>query len=135
MEIPVIKNNQRIPLASIPKLAYETFVHLVVNELMTHADAHCVNYFGYPGNGMINLVCCIAFDSEHTIHVVSTTVNSGQEIPSITASIPSFHGFEREIHENFGIIYTDHPWLKPVRYPHDRSIPSADDRQLSILRT
>src|SRR3989339_173717 len=29
--------------------------------------------------------------------------------------------FEREIHENFGIKYNDHPWLKPVRYAHNRS--------------
>jgi Ni,Fe-hydrogenase III large subunit len=28
--------------------------------------------------------------------------------------------FEREISENFGVQYSDHPWLKPVRYPFDR---------------
>ena len=31
------------------------------------------------------------------------------------------HIFEREIHENHGVTFTEHPWLKPVRYPHDRA--------------
>ena len=30
------------------------------------------------------------------------------------------HIFEREIWENFGIEFEGHPWLKPVRFPHNR---------------
>jgi Ni,Fe-hydrogenase III large subunit len=123
MEIPVIKNNQRIPLASIPKLDYESFLDLVVNRLMNREDAHCVNYYGYPSGGSVRLICCIAFDRDCSIHLLSTQVEQDREIPSITAGIKAFHGFEREIHENFGIRYTDHPWLKPLRYPHGRAFP------------
>jgi Ni,Fe-hydrogenase III large subunit len=42
------------------------------------------------------------------------------KLASFTAKNICFEKFEREIHENFGIQYTDHPWLKPVRYPTDR---------------
>ncbi|NJK97265.1 MAG: NADH dehydrogenase subunit, partial [Bacteroidales bacterium] len=42
-------------------------------------------------------------------------------LPSFTAKHFSFHIFEREIHENFGLKYNDHPWLKPVRYTFDRA--------------
>ena len=33
----------------------------------------------------------------------------------------ALHIFEREIHENFGINFTGHPWLKPVRFPKNRA--------------
>ena len=37
-----------------------------------------------------------------------------------TSKILCFEKFEREIHENFGIQYIGHPWLKPLRYPFNR---------------
>jgi Ni,Fe-hydrogenase III large subunit len=41
-------------------------------------------------------------------------------IESLTPRIPALHLFEREIHENFGIGFAGHPWLKPVRFAHNR---------------
>jgi Ni,Fe-hydrogenase III large subunit len=42
-------------------------------------------------------------------------------LASFTAKNYCFEKFEREIHENFGIGFTDHPWLKPVRYAFNRA--------------
>lgn len=69
---------------------------------------------------MTKLICCIADDSDHLIYVSSCFVDSKEEHASFTAKNLCFEKFEREIHENFGIKYSDHPWLKPVRYSHDR---------------
>ena len=121
MSFTVIRNNQRIPLASIRELPYESFSDTVISFLKAHEDAHCVSYFGYRTGEPVRLICCIARDNGHTLHIVSTQLDQGQEVPSLTAQLKAFHGFEREIHENFGIRYTDHPWLKPFRYPHDRA--------------
>ena len=41
------------------------------------------------------------------------------EYPSFTAKNLAFHVFEREMHEKLGIRYSDHPWLKPLRFPAD----------------
>ena len=43
----------------------------------------------------------------------------------MTAHNLSFNMFERELTENFGIKFSDHPWLKPVRYSFDRFDQSA----------
>lgn len=37
--------------------------------------------------------------------------------PSLTVEFPSFQIFERELYEEYGIIPTNHPWLKSVRHP------------------
>lgn len=125
MHAITIHNYQRIDFAAIPTLPYEQFIPVILEELMVSNACHCINYFGYAHDNKIQLICCIANDDEHTIHVTSTITIPGATHPSLTAHQLSFHIFEREIHEQFGIQFTDHPWLKPVRFPFDR----ADQQQ------
>lgn len=115
-----VKNNQTIPVSSIPELDYASFLEQNVFYLIKGDRAHCVNYFGVPHSGKIKLFCCIANDELSNINITSSIVNVKQPIPSFTKHNLLFEKFEREIHENFGITYTDHPWLKPVRYPFNR---------------
>jgi len=79
-----------------------------------------VNYFAYPLGGNLKLICCIADDSTHEICISACIVDIAATLISFTAVHFCFEKFEREIHENFGINYLDHPWLKPVRYSFNR---------------
>ena len=115
-----IRNNETIPLVSIPELDYRSFLNQNVFELMKSGSSHCVNYYGIPKGNKIKLICCIANDEQHLIHASSSVVDTNQSLPSFTKHKPAFEKFEREIHENFGIQYPDHPWLKPVRFPFNR---------------
>ena len=121
MNYLVLKNNQRVPLSSIPQTGYEIFMETLLNELLNKEHNHCVNYFGYLWKGKLRLICCIADDKENNICVLSTAVEPKASLPSVTSHYTSFEKFEREIHENFGVNYIDHPWLKPVKYPFNRS--------------
>jgi len=116
-----IVNNQQITIESIPTLPYSQFIDVIMNELMNNENAHCVNYYGYPEGNDIKLICCIANDNSGIISVLSSIVNHTNELQSITSRYLAFHGFEREIHENFGIKFKGHEWLKPIRYPFDRA--------------
>ena len=115
-----IKNNQTIPIAEIPKLDYPAFLEHNVLLLTKSQGAHCVNYFGFPAEDKIQLICCIADDELSSIHISSSEVTATQKLPSFSKRNLVFEKFEREIHENFGLAYTDHPWLKPVRFPFNR---------------
>lgn len=115
-----IKNNQRIACSSIPELDYNSFMELNVFNLLKSEGSHCVNYFGYPDSGKIRLICCIADDNLQSIQVSSCVVDAHQSLPSFSKHNLAFEKFEREIHENFGMGYTGHPWLKPVRFPFNR---------------
>ncbi len=119
MDYISIKNNQRIKFAEIPVLAYADFYNVIVNELMIKPDAHCVNYYGLPVGQDVLLICCIADDSASIINVLSAKVMPSDKLQSITEKYLSFHLFEREIHESFGIVFEGHPWFKPVRYPYN----------------
>ncbi|NWJ52127.1 MAG: NADH-quinone oxidoreductase subunit C [Bacteroidetes bacterium] len=121
MNYTTVKNNERIQLSAIPVLEYELFWELNVLSLMSEEHNHCVNYFGFPYEGKIKLICCIANDEAHNIYVSSSVVNAYTHYPSFSSHILAFEKFEREIHENFGVQYNNHPWLKPVRYAKNRA--------------
>jgi Ni,Fe-hydrogenase III large subunit len=114
-----LKNNQTIPFSSIPELDYQTFMATNL-ELMKSPENHCVNYYGIPLHGRVKLVCCIANDKEHAIYVSATISYTNISLTSFTAHEMAFERFEREIGENFNIHFHDHPWMKPVRYAHNR---------------
>jgi len=115
-----VLNNQTIPFSAIPEINYTLFLELNTGFVVNHSERHCVNYFGFPFGDKLKLICCIADDFSHEIFVSSSLVNPSDNLPSFTAINYCFEKFEREINENFGLNYLDHPWLKPVRYANNR---------------
>jgi Ni,Fe-hydrogenase III large subunit len=115
-----VLNNQAIALKDIPLHDYRLFAEINLDLMRANPVRHCVNYFGYPSGDKIKLICCIADDELHQIFISSSLVDSNMKLNSLTAENHNFEKFEREIHENFGIGYIDHPWLKPVRYSVNR---------------
>jgi Ni,Fe-hydrogenase III large subunit len=120
-----IKNNGRVQLQEIPVLAYEDFLEQNIRQT-TDVYFHCVNYFAWNQAGRIQLFCCIADDTTGSIHISSSEINDLKKIyPSFSAKNFAFHAFERDIHETTGLLYADHPWLKPLRYPENRADRSS----------
>ena len=120
MNAIVIKNNQQIPFDSIPTLEYNKFLEYNT-ALLQNEDCHCVNYYGIAVQENVKLICCIANDKVAVINVSSALVAPETPLESFTQHHFAFEKFEREIHENFGIPFLNHPWLKPVRYPFNAS--------------
>jgi len=126
MKYLTLINQESAPLYSIPELEYTDFLNLNVDLLKGKPQRHCVSYSGYREDKEIRLICFIADDTEHNILVSSSKVNLKKALPSFTAQNLVFEKFEREIHENTGILYTNHPWLKPVRFPANRQTPDSE---------
>jgi Ni,Fe-hydrogenase III large subunit len=115
-----VSNNQTINISLIPVIDYNTFFELNTGFIINRPERHCVNYYGYYFNGKIKLICCIADDSTHEIFLSSSLVELSATLDAFTSKLLCFEKFEREIHENFGIKFSGHPWLKPLRYPFNR---------------
>lgn len=124
MSFVSIKNNQAVPIIDIPTVSYDTFMGFMRN-LLEDQNNHCVTYFGYPveGSKRIKFIAIIANDNSSELYLLSYELPASetQLLESLTKDIPALHIFEREIHENFGIGFRDHPWLKPVRYAWNRA--------------
>ncbi len=122
----VVHNNATVPLASIPELEYTAFYEQIVNRFMCSEGHHCLNYYAIEQGRGYRLICCIANDFNHEIYLLSSVVELAGVYASFSAVHPAFEKFEREIHENIGLNYSGHPWLKPVRYAFNRKDVSKE---------
>lgn len=116
-----IKNNSMpVDISKLPVHGYEKFSSLV-SDLLSNESNHCTTYFPVSEKGRERFIICIADDSNKVIRVFSHITEDNQNsLKSLSKEFPRLHVFEREIHENRGIVFEGHPWLKPVRFPHSR---------------
>lgn len=116
-----IRNGQSINLNEIEILPYPIFSTIVLG-LLRMEENHCVVYYAYEINDHLQFIMAVAHDAEHDITILSHTIKSGdpRQLESLSQYVLALHIFEREIHENFGVAFSNHPWLKPVRFPQNR---------------
>jgi Ni,Fe-hydrogenase III large subunit len=116
----ILKNSSTLDIREIPVLKYDDFYNEVSVSLKGE-EKHCVAYYGVESGGKIKFFLCIADDKEKNFRVYSFEHGIDMHVlKSLTPVTPQLHLFEREIHENFGVHFEGHPWLKPVRYPYYR---------------
>ncbi len=116
-------NGMTLPLFKIPVLPYDSFSETVL-ELLSAEVNHCVNYYAYrTTSGDLKFICVIANDESHQLFILSHVVAQGddQVLSSLARKCFPLYIFEREITENFGIEFENHPWAKPVRYAFNRA--------------
>lgn len=111
-----IRNCDTIKLNRIPVIEYGDFIELN-SSLVADGLKHVSHFFACPSGKSLRLFSIIADDVAGDIICSSSLVSAGKPVPSVTAHHQSFHPFERDIHEKYGVQYTDHPWLKPLRFP------------------
>ncbi len=110
-------NNTKINLKDIPEMSM-TDLRVQIIEL----NKRPVAFFGKDwGLGRVKLFVVLADDKAGELYVSSALFAADEKTyECITNEIPSFHIFEREFYEDFGIEPLNHPWLKPVRRNQDK---------------
>jgi Ni,Fe-hydrogenase III large subunit len=109
----VLHNGVAVPRDRVPALDFDSFRRMVV--AAPAAARRVAALFGTPaGEHALELFLVLALDDEGTLEVARTTV--GDSFPSMTPECTQVHLFEREIAEQWGVVPTGHPWLKPLRF-------------------
>jgi Ni,Fe-hydrogenase III large subunit len=115
----ISKNNQTLKLEDIP----ENSIVRIREDVLKYCrnGMRVVAFFGCQEAKNVKLFIVLANDSTSSLLVSATVFKDGiGHYESITREIPSFCNYEREFYENFAITPVGHPWLKPLRYSHDR---------------
>ena len=116
----LVSNGQAFDAEAVDFSDYASFYSSVVGGLDAPAR-HCLLYFGKPeSDGRVSLFAFIADDEAHTVEVLGSRVLRSDTLMSMSAERPELHAFERDIYESLGLNFANHPWLKPLRYAHDR---------------
>ncbi len=108
---PASINN--IPVLEIDKLREQTLSQCANNKRV-------IGFFGKKDKAGVTLYVILADDENSNLLIASAVFKKEKSYMSFTKDNISFHLFEREFYENFGILPEEHPWLKPVRCGPDR---------------
>ncbi len=113
----ITKNNIKVKIADIPSFEIEQLRENIIKE-----DKRPVGFFGQDYGELGTKLFVILADDEKGELLISSALFSKDEkqYNSLTKDVPSFHIFEREFYEEFGIEPIGHPWLKPVRKNQDK---------------
>jgi Ni,Fe-hydrogenase III large subunit len=109
----LLQNGGAVPRRDVPEFPQDEFIE----ELLAGLDSgwRAVSYFGSAEGAFLKLYCLLSSQSDATLGLMSTVVSSGS-FPSLTEYAPQLHLFEREIAEQFDLVFEGHPWQKPVRF-------------------
>ena len=108
----VARNAKAVPVADIPLISVGELRDAVICEVAKGSRISA--FFGQPAGKAIRLYAVLARDESGTLALISTEVEGS--FPSLTPDCPQAHWFEREIAEQWGIVPSGHPWLKPIRF-------------------
>jgi len=104
-----IANGQAIRIPDIALLSFADFSDQA--KQIVAQGGKVVQFFAYPAQGGLRFMAVLRTDQ-----LLAACCDAPETYPSLTASCPQFHMFEREIAEQYGVRPEDHPWLKMVRY-------------------
>ncbi|MFA5815594.1 MAG: NADH-quinone oxidoreductase subunit C [Bacteroidales bacterium] len=107
--IEILPTGGPVGLETIPVLKYSDFCSLM-SGMMSSETVHCVLYYAFPYNSGLKFIAVLADDTSGKFLVFSHEQSSQvTTLDSLTPQILALHLFEREIHENFGIGFDNHP--------------------------
>jgi Ni,Fe-hydrogenase III large subunit len=129
-DIFAIRNAEAIPAIDVPLISCKEFRDSVLAEV--EGGSRLAAFFGLPSGKNIRLYGVLARDKFGTLALISTEVDDAY--PSLTPDCAQAHWFEREIAEQWGVVPTGHPWLKPIRFHSSyRSCETNSDKASSQI--
>lgn len=127
MKLYYTTNNRAsaVALQDIPVVEYMELYH-DLSERMHDTRYHVAHYFATEIENGLRFFMLVLDDETGEVLITSFIPDYYAEgLASLTAVHPQFHPFEREMHELYGIPFDSHPWLKPLRFSHDRRDKSS----------
>ena len=104
---------KRLDLTTVPATPVDAFRCRVLGRVAE--GWRVLALFTLPGDdGGRELCCLMGRDHDGQLSFLRTAPLTSY--PSLTPECPQCHLYEREIFEQWGIVPTGHPWLKPVRF-------------------
>lgn len=113
-------NASAVKLSDIPVVDY-TELYNDLAERMNDSRYHVAHYFATEHEMGLKFYLIILDDLSGEVLISSFIPDYyTRGLASLTALHAEFHPFEREMYELYGIPFNNHPWLKPLRFSHDR---------------
>ncbi|GFO68141.1 hydrogenase [Geomonas limicola] len=108
-----LQNGAALERSEIPVLHDDHFLEEILSSL--DHGWRVVSYFALPERDGLALYCVLSLKAEATLGVLHTRLSDGA-FTSLVPYAPQLHLYEREMAEQYGVLFEGHPWMKPVRF-------------------
>ena len=98
-------------VSAVPRLEPDAWRRGVL--VAVRAGCRPVTLFATRQGDAVTLTAVLADGG--ALRVTRAVVDAHQGYHALTADLPAFHCFEREVHEQTAVRMAGHPWLKPIR--------------------
>ncbi len=117
-----LSNNQVVDIAALEITEYDQLAEVCAKNKFRCVNS-CVIPYEYDSEGELKKIQVFYVVSNNLFYFLTSAVlELGKEYNSIGAKLASWVNFEREIYEDYGVRFVNHPFLKPVRFSHNRAI-------------
>ena len=113
-----LRNGEALSLTSLPPIPYTELVRDIVERC--RSGSRPAAHFGLAADGEVTVFTLLLDNGAARLSAARSSLTAGGSAESLSNELPAFQLFERELFEEFGIRFANHPWLKPVRYPSAR---------------
>ena len=110
--------------ADLPRLPAAEFTRTLAQRV--GAGARLLTYYGRPGDAEDEVTLTAALIDAGGLHLLRGVAVRDHSVYAITKDLPQFQAYEREIHEQHGLGFPGHPWLKPLRF-EGKNLGRMDD--------
>ncbi len=121
MKWKITRNNLPVKTKDIPLYGFEKFRTGLIDAV--NKGLRPVAFFGYRTGKSLLLYTVLANDEDSTLNIGASDMTGYTSYPSLAARCPKLWNFENEFYEEFGIRPEGHPWIRGVRFGHDRFDP------------
>jgi Ni,Fe-hydrogenase III large subunit len=104
-----IHSGRAVAMDRLPVLTFDDLANQALD--IVGGGGKIVHFFGYQAPDGLRLMAVL-----RTEILLAAVCDLPATFPSLTVRCASFHLFERELAEQFGVRPQGHPWLKMVRY-------------------
>jgi Ni,Fe-hydrogenase III large subunit len=106
------RNAEPARLADVPLMAFPSFRTAILDAVAE--ECRIASLFARETARGVELTAVVADDAAGELGIARTRLSD--RFDSLTPACAQAHLFEREIAEQYGVVPTGHPWLKPVRW-------------------
>ena len=117
-----LANNQQVDIATLEILNYDELAEICVKNKFRCVNC-CAVPFEFDDENNLKKIRVFYVVSNNLFYFLTSVVfDLKEKYNAVSAKLSSWVNFEREIYEDYGIEFVNHPFLKPVRFAHNRKV-------------
>ena len=129
-----IGNGGAVPLDRLPVLSPAQFRRAIIEACGVGGRLGAMAVLPGPADERI-ILALLAEDRQSRLALVGTKMPAqGEHLTALTAELPQAQAFERELAEQHGVAFADHPWPKPLRRHAELEGPAVGDDPHAFYR-